>query len=118
MAFFEAPGPLAVRHTDIELRSTQLEPNGTFLGGVVDIPARLYYPADQAGENATARPNADGWPGICFTHGRLFTSMDQITQTNHLRATGLLHHLVSHGYVVISVNMTIVDQNQSFFAAQ
>lgn len=118
MSFDLGVGPHAVGFTDAVLENLSLPAGGNFVGASgLSTEVRIYYPSETGGENSTASTVAGKWPAISFTHGRLFTEIDNITQTNHRRATGLINHIVSHGFVVISINMSLVDRFQSYVLA-
>ncbi len=115
MSFSLESGPHSVGYSDVTLTDLTLPAGGNFGGATgLTTAARIYYPSATGGEDAAATTDPEKWPGITYTHGRLYNTADNITATNHLRATGVIHHLVSHGFVVISINMTLVDRFQSY----
>jgi len=115
MSFSLESGPHSVGYSDVRLTDLTLPEGGNFGGATgLTTTARIYYPSATGGDNAAATTDPGKWPGIAYAHGRFFAKADNITATNHLRATGVIRHLVSHGFVVISINMTLVDRFQSY----
>ncbi len=114
MAFMVAKGSYQVGFTDGWLKGIRLEGSDHFIGGIINTPMRIYYPAQKAGRDRPAVTEFTRFPAIIYTHGRMLSTTEDISRTNHLRAQRLIHPLVSHGYVVISPSLVILDQFQSY----
>ncbi len=96
----EVPGPHAVGWRDVVFRDAQF--------GQGTIRARLYYPAQSAGQNTPADPSAGPFPLISFQHGRTATAK---------MYDNICSHLTSYGFLVASTDtQTSSNPNAQEFA--
>lgn len=84
----------------------------------VDFIARVYYPsADASAFDDMDNPNFEGievlegpFPLVVFGHGQCGWESD-----NYLGTTHLLYHLVSWGYICVSINLDILQGGYSSY---
>ncbi|MEN8159489.1 MAG: hypothetical protein ABFS41_05380 [Myxococcota bacterium] len=81
----------------------------------VRFRARVYYPVDMSSEgfaNPFQPPVADGLhPLLVFGHGRWPAGVPD----NYLGMTNLMHHLASWGWICVSVDLDVLNENYPNF---